>query len=77
MGLDLKAAPNANETQRVTMCLGDCITQSPRTGFREADTAKVSLAGTNYTLILTDVLPYPKSSQPVEKKDYTIKLKIQ
>lgn len=75
--LDLKTASSFSESQRVTMCLGDCITLTPRTGFREADTAKVSLAGTTYTLILTEVLPYPNTSKPVEKKDYAIKLKIQ
>ena len=75
--LDLKTASSFSESQRVTMCLGDCITQTPRTGFREADTARVSLAGVNYTLILTEVLPYPNAARPVEKKDYEIKLTIQ
>ncbi len=75
--LQTRAAPTINETQIVKMCLGDCISLYPKGGFREADTANISLDGTKYRLILTEVNPYPHTTKPVQKKDYNIKLKVE
>ena len=75
--LNTRAVPTVNETQIVKMCLGDCITLYPKGGFREADTARISLDGNKYRLILTEVNPYPNTTKPVQKKDYTIKLKVE
>lgn len=75
--LQLRSAKTTQETQVVKMCVGACNTLYPKTGFREADTAQVSLDGTKYTLILTNVSPYPNTTKSVKKEDYTIKLKIQ
>ncbi len=75
--LQTRGLPTVNETQIVKMCLGDCITVYPKGGFREADTANISLDGTKYRLILTEVNPYPNTTKPVQKKDYNIKLKVE
>lgn len=75
--LQLRSEQANQEAQAVKMCLGDCNSLYPKTGFREADTAQVSVAGTQYTLILTNASPYPNSTKTVKKEDYTIKLKIQ
>ena len=75
--LQTRAVPTVNETQIVKMCLGDCITVYPKGGFREADTANISLDGTKYRLILTEVNPYPNTTKPAQKKDYNIKLKVE
>lgn len=75
--LQTRAVSTVNETQIVKMCLGDCISLYPKGGFREADTANISLDGTKYRLILTEVNPYPNTTKPVQKKDYNIKLKVE
>lgn len=75
--LQLRSAKATQETQVVKMCVGDCNTLYPKTGFREADTATVSLDVTQHTLILTEVNPYPNTTKPTKKENYTIKLKIQ
>jgi hypothetical protein len=75
--LQLRSEQANQEAQTVKMCLGDCNSLYSKTGFWEADTAQVSLAGTKYTLILTNVSPYPNSTKTAKKEDYTIKLKIQ
>lgn len=75
--LQTRAVPTINETQIVKMCLGDCISLYPKGGFREADTANISLDGTKYRLILTEVNPYPNTTKPIQKKDYNIKLKVE
>ncbi len=74
--LDIKSGATT-EPKRVQMCLGDCSSLYPKTGFRETDTATVSLDGTQYTLILTGLKPYPNTTKPTKKEDYTIKLKMQ
>ena len=75
--LQTHAVPTIDETQIVKMCLGDCLGLSPKGGFREADTANISLDGNKYRLILTEVSPYPNTTQPAQKKDYSIKLKVE
>ncbi|WP_373515313.1 hypothetical protein [Persicitalea sp.] len=75
--LQTRGAPTVNESQIVKMCLGDCIGLYPKGRFREADTANISLDGTKYRLILTEVNPYPNTTKPVQKKDYNIKLKVE
>ncbi len=75
--LETRVAPKMNESQIVKMCLGDCISLYPKGGFREADTARISLDGNQYRLILTEVNPYPNTTKPAQKKDYNIKLKVE
>ncbi|GHB70567.1 hypothetical protein [Persicitalea jodogahamensis] len=75
--LQTRAVTTTNEPQIVKMCLGDCMSLYPKGGFREADTANISLDGTKYRLILTEVNPYPNTTKPVEKKDYNIKLDVE
>lgn len=65
-----------NEVQTVKMCLGECSPIYPKKGFLESDTAFFTYGGINHTLTLTDVSPYPNTTKTVEKKDYSIKLKI-
>ena len=75
--LQTRAMPTINETQIVKMCLGDCLGLYPKGGFREADTANISLDGNKYRLILTEVNPYPNTTKSVQKTDYNIKLKVE
>lgn len=75
--LQLRSGEANQEAQSVKMCLGDCSQLYPKSGFREADTVQVSVQGTPHTLILTQVNPYPNTTKPTKKEDYTIKLKIQ
>lgn len=75
--LQTRTDSKANESQTVQMCLGDCISTHPKGGFRQADTARISLDGNKYRLILTEVNPYPNTIKPAQKKDYNIKLKVE
>ena len=75
--LQLRSGQANQEPQTVKMCLGDCSPLYPKSGFREADTVQVSVQGTPHTLILTQVSPYPNTTKPTKKEDYTIQLKIQ
>jgi hypothetical protein len=77
--VDLDIKPTAaTEPQRVQMCLGDCNSLYPKTGFRETDSAMVSIDQVKYRLILTEVTPYPSlSGANLSKEAYTIKLKIE
>lgn len=78
--VDLELKPttaSSTEGQSVKMCLGDCKTLYPNTGFRETDTVRVSLQANNYKLILTKVSPYPSVSKQNSKSDYTISIKIE
>ncbi len=75
--LDIKSTATA-EPKRIQMCLGDCNSLYPKTGFRETDTAMVSVDQTKYRLILTEIAPYPRLSGPsMSKEAYTLKLKIE
>ena len=75
--LDIKA-PAAAEPQRIQMCLGDCNSLYPKTGFRETDTATISVDQAKYRLILTEIAPYPRLSGANPSKEvYTIKLKVE
>ncbi len=75
--LQTSSVSTINESQIIKMCLGDCIMLYPKGGFREADTARFSLDGNKYRLILTEVNPYPNTTKPVKKMDYNIKLKVE
>ena len=75
--VQLRSGEANQEAQSVKMCVGDCSPLYPKSGFREADTVQVSVQGTPHTLILTQVNPYPNTTKPTKKEDYTIKLKIQ
>lgn len=75
--LQLRSGQANQEAQTVKMCLGDCSMLYPKSGFREADTIQVSVQGTSHTLILAQVSPYPNTTKPTKKEDYTIRLKIQ
>lgn len=75
--LQLRSGQANQEAQTVKMCVGDCRTLYPKSGFREADTVQVSVQGTSHTLILTQVSPYPNTTKPTKREDYTIRLKIQ
>lgn len=77
--VDLDIKPTATtEPQRIQMCLGDCNSLYPKTGFRETDTAMVSVDNTRYRLILTKIAPYPRvSGAAFTKEAYTIQLKIE
>lgn len=77
--VDLDITPvqsSNNEIRKVKMCLGDCSPMYPNKGFVEKDTAFVVYGGVNYTLILSDVSPYPAANKTYQKKDYSIKLDI-
>ncbi len=75
--LHTRAVPTVNESQILKMCLGECIDLYPKGRFREVDTANISLDGTKYRLILTEVNPYPNTTKPTKKSDYNIKLKVE
>ncbi|NIJ51793.1 hypothetical protein [Dyadobacter arcticus] len=57
--------------EHVKMCIGAC-----KKNF-EPDTLIKKFAGEEYRLILQEVKPYPKLSEPKTKEDYTILLKIE
>ena len=75
--LQARSGAATNESQNVRMCLGDCEVLFPEKGFREKDTANVSLNGANYRLILTEVNPYPNATKSVPKKDYSLTLEVE
>lgn len=75
--LQTRTDTKMDESQTVQMCLGDCLGLDPKGGFRQSDTARVSLDGNNYRLILTEVNPYPETATPAQKKDYNIRLNVE
>lgn len=78
--VDLDITPvqsSNNEIRKLKMCLGDCTPLYPAKGFVEKDTAFVTYGGVNYTLILSDVSPYPAANRTFQKEDYSIKLDVE
>ncbi|TDB65924.1 hypothetical protein [Arundinibacter roseus] len=72
--LELKSTATT-EGQSIRLCLGDCKSLYPNAAFRSTDTVQVQLDNQRYSLILTDVSPYPRLSEVAFKKEaYTIKL---
>ncbi|CAG5003614.1 hypothetical protein DYBT9275_03192 [Dyadobacter sp. CECT 9275] len=64
-------------TKHVTMCLGDCHTISPTTGFQVTDTLDENFAGQKYRFILESVNPKARLDSTRKKQDYSIVLKIE
>lgn len=79
IGFELKPpTPTPAETQRLTMCLGDCSTLYPQSGFRETDSLEATVAGIKYQLTLQEVNPYPSVNKPIAGKEvYSVKIKIE
>jgi len=78
--LELRSAQDISLRKQVRMCLGECGYLINGERFSIEDTIIISLANINYSLILFEVNPYPKFSPPQsekDKKDYTIKLKLE
>lgn len=79
--VDLEINPpkaTASETQRIKLCLGDCNTLYPQSGFKEKDSKEAMLAGVKYRYTLEEVNPYPSVNTPISGKEaYSIKIKIE